>query len=351
VPIKEDMKTHRGTFQIQGDEDEFYPDAENGPKGPFAIADEISTVDLVVNIATSGRSDLLERTLKSLGDCELPAGYVETVVIENGSRGGAEKVVRSAPDWLNARYMHFTRGNKSAALNAALETIADGLIFYTDDDVRLAPETLCAYSDFASRHGAGCFYGGPMNVDYDAPPPDWLRGYLPPSATGWELNQDQQGARAATFLGCNWAAFAEDLRAAGGFNVNFGPGSPTGSTGQETEMQDRLIRHGLSGVYVPAARVWHYVPQNRCTPQWALERNFKNGLQDAARLERAGGAWGLPPWWVTRQYLRGMLGEFRGLLSTDPERRFRAKSRHSYDRGLMLGIMRQSEATETRRAA
>ena len=64
----------------------------------------IRVADFVVNIATSGRPELLRRTLESLKECEEPVGYRETVVVENGPRGGAEAVVRAARSWLNVRY-------------------------------------------------------------------------------------------------------------------------------------------------------------------------------------------------------------------------------------------------------
>ena len=57
--------------------------------------------------------------------------------------------------------MYVPRGNKSAALNAVLETIGNSLVFFTDDDVRLAPTTLCAYAEAARNTGPGHFYGGP----------------------------------------------------------------------------------------------------------------------------------------------------------------------------------------------
>ncbi len=297
---------------------------------------------VVVNIATSGRPELLRRTLKSLSACQLPAGYLETVVIENGPRGRAEEVVESAPPNLRARYMYYPKANKSAAMNAALKTLGDCLIVYIDDDVRVAPRMLCAYAETARRRGPSCFYGGPLNVDYDAPPPPWLREYLPASATGWELNECEQRVDSAIFLGGNWAIFSETLRFAGGFNVNRGPGSKLGSTGEETEMQRLLLRKGFCGIYVPTARVWHYVPRERCTPQWTLERNFKNGLQAGAVVAaEENHPWGIPPWWMTYRFLKGCVRWMMWSLSRDPGRRFRARNRLSYDLGLLLGLRRQ----------
>ena len=53
-------------------------------------------VTLSVLIPTHGRPTLLGRTLASLAACRLPEGYREAVVVENGSRAGAEAVVAEA---------------------------------------------------------------------------------------------------------------------------------------------------------------------------------------------------------------------------------------------------------------
>lgn len=301
-------------------------------------------MDIVVAIATSRRPTLLKRTLDSLGACQLPAGYRETIVIENDTRAGAEEVVRSAPAELSARYMHLDRGNKSAALNAILTTVGDCLVFFTDDDVRLAPLTLRAYADAARMSGPRHFFGGPTEVEYEAPPPQWLLEYLPVSAIGWQPKADahgdfEQAGRSMKYLGFNWAAFAGELRAAGGFNPEYGPGSLTKSSGQETEMQRRLSKSGFGAVYVPDARVWHHVPKDRCAPAWAIERNYRNGVQDGLfhRTENST-FWTLPPWWITSRYLKGIVRAWMWSVSTRPEQRFKAKYRRSYDRGLMHGI-------------
>ena len=76
-----------------------------------------------VLIPTHGRATLLGRTLASLAECIIPEGYVETVVIENGGKSGAEDTVAAASSqWphLNLRYLHVSRANKSHALNVAL---------------------------------------------------------------------------------------------------------------------------------------------------------------------------------------------------------------------------------------
>jgi GT2 family glycosyltransferase len=313
----------------------------------IAAPDEFCSVNLVVSIATSGRPDLLHRTLTSLGECKLPPGYSETIVVENGIRAGAEEVVKASRPELKVRYIHSQWANKSAAMNAALKTVDDCLMFFTDDDVRFDPRILCHYSMIAGALGKRYYYGGPINVDYDAPPPRWLRQYLPYSAQGWKLNESEGCIGSTKFLGSNWAAFSENLRAAGGFNIDRGPGSHSGSTGDETEMQERLLSRGLKGVYLPKAYIWHYVPSNRCSPDWAIQRIHCHGIEEGARAVReCSKPRMMPPWRISIRYLKGILRAGMWTLSMRPELRFKAKHRRSYDRGLMKGVRLQYKAAK-----
>lgn len=260
--------------------------------------------DLLIVIATSGRPELLRRTLASLAECRKPEIYRETLVVENGPKAGAEEVVRAFQKSLNARYLYVAQGNKSHALNAALGPLEDCLIFFTDDDVRVHPETLCAYAKAAEGVSGGLFYGGPTGVDYEREPPDWLKVYLPPSARGWGLDGKIHSIQEPVLLGCNWAAFSIDLKAAGGFNPHVGPGAVTGSTGQETDMQRRLLGMGFQARYLPAAKVWHYVPAERCSPKWAMQRAYRKGLDSGmGYLNEVPTLFGTPRWMV-RVYLK-----------------------------------------------
>ncbi len=246
-------------------------------------------IRLTVLIPTHGRPTLLGRTLASLASCPLPEGYREAVVVENGSRAGADAVmaeVSAAHPHLRLRYMHVERANKSHALNEALATVGEGLVVFFDDDVRLEPGVLEAYAEAANATGAGHFYGGSMGVDYEQEPPEWVRRLLPLSARGVDLHEKERTWH--LYLGCNWVAFTEDIRAAGGFNADFGPGSPTGATGQEADMQERLLARGVHQVDVPDALVWHYVPKERSTLRWLIRRKYRGGTQHG-QTARAGG--------------------------------------------------------------
>ena len=84
--------------------------------------------------------------------------------------------------------------------------------------------------------------------------------FLPCSSRGWGL----RGLAEETtrrFIGPNWACFAADARGVGGFDVRLGLGSALNATGEETDMQDRLLAAGLSMIFVPDAKLSHHVPK------------------------------------------------------------------------------------------
>jgi hypothetical protein len=87
------------------------------------------------------------------------------------------------------------------------------------------------------------------------------------------------------FIGSNWAAFVSDLLAIGPFHDALGPN--TRVVGEETLMQIEMMRRGINGINVPAARAWHYVPPERSSAAWALSRARKVGIL-LALLKREG---------------------------------------------------------------
>ena len=231
-------------------------------------------------IPTHGRPDLLHQTLSSITSCELPDTYHKLIVVENGSRLGAEDLVSALPNRLRAEYMHLEWGNKSNALNKALEQLENDLVFFTDDDVRLHHEVLLAYEKAAAGYQNNVFLGGPVKVDREEEPPKWMEPLLPFSARGYDLKNERMHSG---YLGFNWAAFAQDIKQLGGFDPRYGPGSTTGASGQETDMQRRMRNAGFAEVDVLDALVWHKVPASRCNEEWLQQRFFKVGLSKAVK--------------------------------------------------------------------
>lgn len=300
----------------------------------------LSTIPIVVVIPTHNRVTLFQRTLDSVLACSPPAGRnVRLIVVENGGRFGVEQRLTQTQSWLTPEYLYVEEGNKSRALNAVMDKLEDELVVFLDDDIRIAPDLLLRYAEAAEDQPSNCFFGGPIAADYVEQPPDWLLDYLPISAKGWEPDDYQPIYPGVLwFMGCNWAAYTADIKRAGGFNPEVGPGSKSGATGQETAMQQALVTIEVTPVYVPKARVWHYVPTSRCSPNWALERAFKNGVTiglntdgDASNDVLLG-----VPRWMLRKRLELSVKALKARLVASPEEAFRVR----YNLAQFCGRMR-----------
>ncbi len=295
---------------------------------------------LLVIVPTAGRSQLLRRTLESLARCRCPDGYCGTLVIENGPKGNAEEITQAFKDSLGAQYKYVERAGKSHALNVAIETLADDcLIYMTDDDVRFNEGALEHISDAADGYGSGVFFGGATDVDFETPPTDWLVRHLPAHVLPFGESEFEKGSRYLVFLGYNWAAFAGDLRRAGGFDTRFGPGGSSGAIGQESVMQQRLLKIGVRPEFVPGALVWHYIPSVRCSPEWFIHRQYRYAILDQMHCSKPNSRLGIP-WWHLRRLGRDWLRYLKSRLSSDEETKFLAKRRYYERWGRVVGAWR-----------
>ncbi|GGG80124.1 hypothetical protein GCM10007415_10630 [Parapedobacter pyrenivorans] len=245
----------------------------------------------VVLIACHSSSESIYSTVKSLSSVHIPAGFDRVIVIENGDKPALDTSILSAVDKMPISCYFTKQKGKSTALNIAIEAYVpdDYFIIFTDDDIRFNPNWLIKYAKAFEREGRGHFFGSSLGVDYEETVDQALLASLPPSARGVDDSTYRKRPDRA-FLGCNWASHKDDLMKAGLFNPNFGPGSKTGATGQEAEMQDRLRKLNLKPVLIEENLVWHYVPLEKCTIEWAMQRAERTGLE-RFRRKKGRGKW------------------------------------------------------------
>ena len=297
---------------------------------------------LWVLIAAAGKPDLLARTLRSLAQCHKPATYRGALIVENGPPSGVAAAVQSFPRDERLRLLNVREANKSHALNCGLVQLEGGLAIMTDDDVRLHSHLLIAYDEAARGIEQGEFYGGPVLIDAEhGLPPAWLRRFYPLTiAEPWGLPLAERTIvdSAQTFMGTNWAAFAGDLLAIGGFDTRLGPGETTVAAGQETEAQRRLAARGGRGVYVPEAIAWHYLHREFLNPAWVRRRAFRHGLEWGIRRTRDGQP-------ILRTLFHAAVGRLNALLKSwywrlagGEERQFKAAYHLDKWRGRWQGL-------------
>lgn len=293
-------------------------------------------------IATHGRPALLGRTIESFAAMRRPSTFARLWVVENGSDAGARDVCKQYPH-LPLHYVNRAQPGRSRAMQWAVDQIGEGLVIFSDDDVRFGEAWLEAYATAAVAHGPHTFFGGPLRIDYQHdPPPPWLTQYLPHSAIGWE-HDTAAPIDKPSFLGANFAVFAQDARALGGFRADLGVGSDGNALGEEMDMQQRMLDADFDAVYLPDAQLWHFVPADRCSPAWALGRIertwYTNGLTSDEHLPGARIA-GAPRWMWRRLITLALRAAIAGVTSTG-EKRFEKRKAFRQYKGYVRGIRRR----------
>ncbi len=205
--------------------------------------------------------------------------FVTLVVIINSSDYKVlESKYSAACHGSRSRFLAIPEKGKSNALNHYLksEDGNDQFILFSDDDILIPEATLLRYVETVEKKGRGFFYGGSVDVRYNGELPTGVLKYFPHSITGLT---DSQLADRNLFLGCNWGAFAGDIRNSGYFNPLFGPGSATGADGQEDFMMKRLLKNGIKPCAIFNAGVTHVLPDEPVTLEWLYRRKYRSGIK------------------------------------------------------------------------
>jgi len=277
-----------------------------------------SAPDIAVVIATYAPDELLERTLETLSECEIPETLKRVIIAENGPVEVGREITKKFIDRLPVEHHFFQNARKCGALNKSLDLLGDELIVYFDDDVRIDKGALKAYSKATEGMIGGAFYGGQCRVDYDEKPEDWIVKFLPAAAIGWAPSENLTEMKESGALGFNWAACASDLRAAGGYDERCGPG--TAANSDEMNIQNEMLRNGVKAYYLPDAIVWHYVPRERCSAEWLLDYKRKDGVGKGIAAADSGGVFFLTQKygsWAKLQLCRMLLLVPPGLITRD----------------------------------
>jgi len=242
-------------------------------------------LDVSVVIATRNRAGLLKETLGHLARQEVGGLAWEVIVVDNGSTDHTPAIIRSAEGRLPLVALHEPRPGKNRAMNRALEVARGSLLIFSDDDVIPDEHWVAAMAAAADRWSEYGIFGGPVLLAFPPGTPAWLEECATRDAALPRFVHDQaEGPLAVVPFGPNYAirrAVMPGLR----FDESIGPTAGAAyAMGSETELLYRLMkRHGVGGVYVPAASVHHVVQAAQLSATSLLRRSFRSG-RGAVRL-------------------------------------------------------------------
>jgi glycosyltransferase involved in cell wall biosynthesis len=230
---------------------------------------------LSVVICTWNRCELLRLTLERLTELEVPGGAEwELLVVNNNSTDDTDSVITSFLERLPLRALREPTPGKSHALNTAVREAQGDYLVFTDDDVLVHRDWLVAYAAAFQRWPDSAVFGGPIEPWFAVPPPPWL---------GRVFHQVEY-AYAALDLGPEPRPFAghdvpfganmavrrqEQLRYR--YDPALGPRPGSGLRGEEITLVKQMLKDGITGWWVPEARVQHHVPAHRQSVRFIRE--------------------------------------------------------------------------------
>jgi GT2 family glycosyltransferase len=234
-------------------------------------------MDLSILLATWNNARRLAITLDSICQCEIPGNLAwELIVVNNNCSDDTDLILNEYAARLPLKLIHEPTQGLSRARNAGLAVSTGQLIIFTDDDIRPHNEWIKIYWQAFQEKPEGYFFGGPVESEYEGAPPDSeLLQMAPWSVKGLDLGNTMRPLQGdEQFIAANWACPAGAVKDLGGFDENLGLNATPGkvTTGEETVLMGRLKQQGMIGLYLPAARIKHWVPVHKCSMQHIVAR-------------------------------------------------------------------------------
>jgi glucosyl-dolichyl phosphate glucuronosyltransferase len=293
-----------------------------------------------VGIATWNRAQLLKGTLHRLFQAEAPDGVeVEVVVVDNGSTDDTPRVLAAFSDTHGVRSFTEAQPGKSHALNKAMTKASGEIIIWIDDDIRVDADWLIRYVDAFRTYPAVAVFGGSITPRFLSTPPTWITEGMSEVGGVYGLCDPPDGPimRDGPFLpfGGNMA-IRRDIQLRYLYDPQLGRRHGQLLAGEESAVVHRILGDGGEGRWVPAAHVWHLIPEKMQSLEHV--RRYFHDLGASLTFRTEPGRAGLPPAWAFRdaveQEIRYRLGR---PLGTPPRSWLRNLRLASFAQGTLRG--------------
>ena len=229
-------------------------------------------------IPTYKRAAYLSKCLDAVAVLNTDPKTFEIIIVDNNSPDATRDVslrfAQKHPD-LQVRYICETQQGCSPARNRGLTEARGEIVCFLDDDSPPEPDWLNALLDPFKDQNVGCT-GGPSILDYQGQEvPVWLQGTLAGMISSYVLPYDeptQVSLWAELPLSCNMAIRSSVLNDIGFFRTDLGKSGDNLLAAGETQLIERIHQSGWKVLYVPGARVNHFVSPDRLNISYLYRR-------------------------------------------------------------------------------
>jgi glycosyltransferase involved in cell wall biosynthesis len=247
---------------------------------------------LSVIIATYNRSPDLKLALESLQKQDLQkACDYEVLIMDNNSNDDTKAVVESFKTAFEGKLKYFfePKQGKSFAVNRGIIEAKGDIVVLTDDDCVFESHYLLnIHQTFEEAGPQVGFIGGKtaprwdncQKPDwFDRLEPDWFKEYfwgplaiLDYGDQKFVIDSRQvEAVGKKLFYGANMAVRRDLFLKYGDLNV-------AKPVAEDTELQLRLLKAGINGLYAPGIKVFHKVTAGRLKPSYYYRWYFSRGI-------------------------------------------------------------------------
>lgn len=219
-------------------------------------------MELSVITVTRNRPQILAQKLASLAAQTLPPDRFELVICVNGCEQGSLELLRATGTPFSMTVLSFAANEGAAkARNACARQVEGEIIYFSDDDCLLCPDTLARH--LAAQRRMPRVAVGAIRFEHDGASRAWRPGRV----GYWNVN------------GANTSLPRKAFEAVGGFDESL-----SGYGGEDILLGYRLKQAGLSFMALPEARVRHLGPDPQRSGDLDKARSAgKNAVKIAAQ--------------------------------------------------------------------
>lgn len=231
-----------------------------------------------VIMITKNRADRIQAALRALKDLAYPSTRYEIIVVDNGSTDHTEMVAKEELSTASCKtaYIYQPNGCLCTARNAGIAAAGGDWIGFIDDDAICRPDWILHFLLGLLAVPDAVGMGGPVELPPEYRTPGWWR----PRHSG--LLSCKQGPSQISTLkklenpyGLNMWIKGSIFRKVGNFDERMDIWCPT--IADETELFIRIQKTGGTVIFVPEAKVTHYVHISRLTYFNLIRRSFLVG--------------------------------------------------------------------------
>lgn len=238
----------------------------------------MSSCPVSVVITTHNRASMLPRSVPAaLAEARRHAG-AEVIVVDNASTDDTPATLATLQreGGSSLRVLHEARLGASFGRNRGVAEARGAMVAFLDDDAVPRPGWLGSLlGAFTSESIGGA--GGPLVLEFSAPPPRWLTPAFHEAAGAYDLGgarrRVQHRGREWYPPSANLCLRTADVVREGGFCSAIGPRGDRHLVHEDIDLCARMDRRGREIHYVPEAVVDHCVVPEKLTPRYFLSHH------------------------------------------------------------------------------